>query len=67
MPPVVSSIMKFVDYDSLAMILTIVFIEGGRYRYFNIPASIYAGLLAASSKGAFFDANIKDRYRFSRG
>lgn len=34
-------------------ILEVEFRSGGVYRYFGVPASIYAGLLAAKSKGGY--------------
>lgn len=41
--------------------------RGGRtYRYFDVPPSIYAGLLDAASKGQFFHRSIRGRYVYER-
>lgn len=42
--------------------LHIRFNSGGLYAYYNVPASIYNGLMSASSHGKYFHANIKGRY-----
>jgi hypothetical protein len=34
----------------------------GRYTYYRVPARICAGLLAAASKGRYFNSHIRDRY-----
>ena len=67
MPNVISSNLRSADYDDRAAMLTIVFHHGGRYRYHGVPRFVYESLLRAPSKGTYFDAHIKDRYRFSRG
>lgn len=60
----VSSVIASVDYDEGRRELDIVFTSGKTYRYFDVPLAIYADFLDASSKGAFFNANIKDVFRF---
>jgi len=62
MPSVNSSAMYRVEYDGAGRRLDIWFTESGRYSYFGVPASVYAGLLAASSKGGYFNDHIRDRY-----
>ena len=43
--------------------LTLWFTSGGRsYDYYGVPASVFDGLLSASSKGSYFNAYIRDRY-----
>lgn len=46
--------------------LEIAFHSGGLYQYFNVPESVFHGLMAASSKGRYFHAHIRDRYRYQR-
>lgn len=46
--------------------LHIRFNSGGLYAYYNVPASVYNGLMGASSKGKYFHANIKGRYGDTR-
>lgn len=36
------------------------------YRYFGVPAAVYAAFAGAASKGRFFNLHIRDRYDFCR-
>ena len=65
MLPVESSMMTGVDYDDETCELDILFFSGKTYRYFDVPADIYARLLDAESKGEFFNEEIKDVYRYA--
>ena len=57
--PVSSSNLKAVGYDSESKTLQIEFLSGGLYEYYNVPESIYNGLMSASSHGSYFDKYIK--------
>ena len=46
--------------------LEIVFVTGRRYLYLEVPEETYFALREASSKGEFFNANIRDRFAFVR-
>ena len=65
MPRIESSVMAFVKYDDDAGELDITFMSGKTYRYLNVPAEVYDGLLEAESKGEFFNDNIKDDFVYS--
>jgi hypothetical protein len=65
MPYVQSSVMTFVKYDDDACELDITFTSGKTYRYLEVPAEIYDGLLDAESKGEYFNDNIKDAFVYS--
>lgn len=54
-----SSNLASVGYDPENMILEIEFHNGGIYQYFNVPESVYKGLMNADSHGKYFDAYIK--------
>jgi hypothetical protein len=54
-----SSNLASVGYDAAQHILEIEFLTGSVYQYFNVPQSVYAGLMAAESHGSYFDANVK--------
>lgn len=54
-----SSNLASVGYDPGSMTLEIEFLNGGVYQYFNVPAHVHRGLMAAGSHGSFFDAHIK--------
>lgn len=62
MPSVRSSAITFVDYDPETKELRITFTRGFTYTYYGVPASVYAGLLNASSVGTYFNDHIRDRY-----
>jgi hypothetical protein len=60
--------MPYVNSTAIARIewvngtLSIWFHESGRYDYYNVPEHIYDAFLRASSKGAFFNDHIRDRF-----
>ena len=61
-----SSNLRSVGYDTASSTLEIEFNSGGIYQYFNVPASIYQGLMGASSLGTYFHNYIKSSYRYTR-
>lgn len=63
---VVSGNLKAVGYDEFEHFLIVDFKNGRSYRYLNVPLKTYEALLAASSKGKYFNQQIKDRYKFIR-
>ncbi len=62
---VVSSLLASIRYSSQAT-LDLEFRSGLVYRYFTVPRAIAEGLLAADSKGAYFNRRIKDRFPYQR-
>lgn len=63
---VVSSNLESVGYDVASKTLEVEFKEGRVYQYFDVPASIYQGLMSADSHGSYLDKNVKKagyRYR----
>ena len=40
--------------------------KSGSYVYKDVPEEIYAGLLAAESKGKYMWAHVRDRYDYVR-
>lgn len=63
---VTSSNITEVGFDPVSNILEVLFSDGGLYHYFNVPESIYTGLLAAPSAGRFFHEQIRKVFRFDR-
>ena len=69
MAKILSSALEEADYESGWNILdgvgnlVIDFDHGASYRYYGVPRSVYNGLLRAPSKGKYFNANIRNRYR----
>jgi len=62
--PVASDSLTEVGY--LNGTLEIQFTTGAVYRYFDVPGRVFEELMAAESKGGFFNAQIRDHYRFAR-
>jgi hypothetical protein len=67
MAKVESEAMTDVEYNPASRTLRIRFTDGDWYSYFAVPASVHRALLAADSHGRYFQAHIRDRYRFCRG
>ena len=61
-----SSDIRSIGYDPASCTLEIEFHGGRVYRYASVPEPVYNQLLAASSKGQFFDRAVKHAYRFVR-
>lgn len=65
--PVMSSDINSVGYDADGQLLEIEFHKGGIYQYFNVPQNVYDGLMAADSKGKYFNLNVKKAgYSYSK-
>lgn len=60
-----SSVIRAFDYRPSIEELEILFATGRRYVYFVVPSSAVAALRAAPSKGRYFNARIRDRYRYA--
>lgn len=62
-----SSNLASVGYDNDNNILEVEFHHGGVYQYFEVPSSVYTGLMEADSKGKFFDQHVKKaNYRYQK-
>lgn len=63
---VVSTNIKSVAYEAASSTLQIKFHSGGFYNYFNVPESEWRALMGADSHGKYFNAHIKECYRFHK-
>ena len=61
-----SSDLSSAGYNLENQILEIEFKSGGIYQYYNVPQSIFDGLIKATSHGQYFHQYIKDIYRYSK-
>lgn len=61
-----SSNLRSVGYDRSTQTLEIEFNSGSVYQYYNVPESVYNGLMNASSHGQYFAQNIRDVYSYSQ-
>ncbi|HUT14507.1 MAG TPA: KTSC domain-containing protein [Thermoguttaceae bacterium] len=65
--PVRSSALRSVGYDQEQRVLEIEFTSGAVYQYFDVPAEVYRGLMAAESHGRHFHQHIRNKsYRYQR-
>lgn len=64
--PVESSTLATVGYEESGELLQLEFRSRAIYRYFAVPAAVHETLLAARSKGSYFNQVIRGRYRFVR-
>lgn len=63
--PVESSVLSSVAYSDDG-ILQLQFRNGTAYQYFAVPCAVWQGLLAAQSKGEYFNRYIRDRFHHQR-
>jgi hypothetical protein len=67
MIPVSSSNLTAIGYTAETATLRIQFVHGGIYDYQGIPSDLYEALMAAPSKGQYFDQYVKKGgYPFSK-
>ena len=58
-----SSLLSSAAYQVGESVLQLEFRDGAIYRYFDVPAAVYGDLLAADSKGAYFNKHIRGCFR----
>ena len=63
---VTSSVVRAVGYDTGTRVLEVELVSDHVYRYRGVPPFLYEGLLAAKSKGAFFNRKIARRFEFDQ-
>lgn len=63
--PLDSSLLKAAVY-STDETLQLEFRTGPVYRYFRVPPTIFQNLMAATSKGVYFNRNIRNSFRYQR-
>ena len=66
MHDVQSSALRAVGYDGGDATLVITFQNGSTYEYSDVPRSAYDELMAADSKGSYFNSYIKGQYSYGR-
>lgn len=61
-----STTLTALGYDEAHEILQLEFRSRAIYLYFGVPAPVYEALLAAASKGTYFNRAIRGNFRYSR-
>ena len=60
MKSVSSSAISSVGYEGSTLAVT--FHNSGTYYHYGVPFWVYAGLMKAASKGAYYNENVKGRF-----
>ena len=61
-----STTLATVAYDTDREVLELEFRDQCVYQYFGVPTEVHAALLLASSKGTYFNRNIRGRFAYAR-
>jgi hypothetical protein len=61
-PQVPSSVIRSFSYSAKNSELSITFVSGRRYVYTDVPQDVFDAFKAATSKGSFFNQEIRDCY-----
>jgi len=61
-----SSVIRAYCYHPAERRLDILFVTGKLYSYHDLPPDVYGAMRNALSKGEFFNAHIRNRYRYTR-
>jgi hypothetical protein len=61
-----STTLAVVAYDETRELLQLEFRSRAVYRYFDVPDRVHEGLLRAASRGGYFNAEIRGRFRHAR-
>ena len=59
-----STVIKGYHYSEDKEVLTITFTTNRTYKYKNVPEKIYNQFSKATSKGRYFNLNIRDKYEY---
>lgn len=57
-----SSVLSRAAFSSEHHLLELEFRSGAIYQYFDVPPQTYTELIAADSKGEYFNANIRNHF-----
>jgi hypothetical protein len=63
--PMDSTLLANVTYHAGQSLLQLEFCDGAIYLYFAVSGAIHQGLLAADSKGTYFNRQIRSRFRYT--
>jgi len=64
---VISSMISSAHWDDEIQELTVTFNNGGSYKYFDVPRSVFEEMRTQTENvGKWFTANIKNKYRYEK-
>jgi len=59
-----STTLSWISYDRGRRLLELEFANASVYRYLDVPAALHAELLAAPSKGRFFNQRVRGHFAY---
>ncbi|MBU3208702.1 KTSC domain-containing protein [Clostridium algidicarnis] len=59
-----SSNVHSIGYDANTKTLEVQFNNGSIYQYYDVPQSVYSGLMSASSHGSYLHVHVKGIYQY---
>jgi hypothetical protein len=62
--PLESTMLASAAYSPEQTLLDLEFRNGTLYRFFDVPAACFQRFMASDSKGAYFNRNIRNRFRY---
>jgi hypothetical protein len=64
--PMPSTVIKSFEYDASSGTLTIRFVSGSVYAYYEVAENVYEEFRQFREKGIFYNQQIKGKFRFER-
>lgn len=61
-----SSCIRAMGYDEGTKVLEILFKQGGRYQFMNVPKNVYEECIKAPSVGKYFHSRIEGHYSYHK-
>lgn len=61
-----SSNIEYIEYYAPKAELTVGFLNGSQYVYFDVPQETFDNFVAASSKGRFLNQEVKNVYYYEK-
>ncbi len=65
-PDMPSTVIRWFGYHASEQRLEVLFTTGRRYNYYGVPTELAEAMRQSFSKGEFFNAHIRDKFRFTR-
>lgn len=64
MVSVQSSNISSIGYEGTTLYVR--FNSGGLYAYYNVPSTVYSGLMSAASHGSYLASHVKGHYTYEQ-
>ena len=61
-----STVIRSFDYSAADAVLTITFISGSVYEYYDVPQQVYDAFKLFREKGIFYNEQIKNKFSFKK-